>query len=77
MKPTKEPREKRVEIGADERVVIDKLFGPLIFADLRITADFQSNSWIIERMIIKSGAWIEWCRIPGQLNQEFTDWEKP
>ena len=60
-----------IYVGYDA-VVIDKESGPLIFANLRIKADAESGDWIIEREWIESGEWIEWCRIPGQVEQEFT-----
>ena len=53
-------------------VVIDKEIGPTIFAPLRITPDSVSGDWIIQREWIKTAEWIEWCRIPGQIEQEFT-----
>lgn len=60
-------------IGGNQEIVLDKEFGPLIFSDLRIKADLESGDWIIERMWIKNGNYIEWCRIPGQYEEEFTD----
>lgn len=62
--------EIKVEIGY-ESVIIDKMFGPQIFANLRITADPNSNTWLIERQKIDDNKWIEWVRIPGQLDIEF------
>ena len=65
-----------IECCGDNPVIIDKFFGPQIFAPLRITADTKTNEWIIEREIIKDSKYIEWARIPGQYNEEFTDWDK-
>lgn len=74
-----EKKEIRVEVGY-ESVVIDKLFGPQIFANLRITADPATNTWVIERSTIKydkegnsDNLWIEWVRIPGQIGIEFQE----
>jgi hypothetical protein len=64
-------KEITVEIGCGDKVTVNKLFGPLIFTNLRITADFESCSWIIERQWIENGNYIEWCRIPGQYDEEF------
>ncbi len=64
--------EINIEVGY-QSVVIDKMFGPLIFASLRITPDAQSNKWIIERQNINDSEWVEWVRIPGQLAFEFKD----
>lgn len=60
-----------VEMGSNETITIDKMFGPTIFADIRITADTE-RGWVIERQWIESGEWIEWCVIPAQIDQEFT-----
>jgi len=65
-------KEIKVEVGY-ESVIIDKLFGPQIFANLRITADPKINTWIIEREMIDTGVWQEWVRIPGQVAFEFKD----
>ena len=67
-----EHEEKKVEIG-HESVVIDKMFGPMIFANLRITPISETCTWKIERESIKTAEWIEWVHIPGQLEMEFTD----
>lgn len=59
------------EIGSNDTVVIDKLYGPLIMANLRITACAEECCWIIEREWIETSKYIEWCRIPAQLEEEF------
>jgi len=64
--------EVKVEIGSHQRVVIDKLFGPTIFAELRITPDCE-RGWVIERKRIDSGEWIEQCVVEAQLDDEFND----
>lgn len=63
--------EHKIEIGSFDVVIIEKLFGPTICADLRITADTSKGCWIIERQWLKNNEWIEWCTIPIQLSQEF------
>ena len=62
---------KKIEIGG-ETIEIEKLFGPTIFANLRITPDIE-RGWVIERKRINDGKWIEWCVIPAQINNEFDD----
>lgn len=62
----------KIEIGSFDTLTIDKLFGPTIFADLRITADIN-RGWIIEREWIEKGKFVEWCVIPAQIEQEFKD----
>jgi len=53
-------------------VVLSKMFGPLIFADLRIRA-VMSCEWVVERQNIKTNEWVEVIRIPGQAPGEFTE----
>jgi hypothetical protein len=60
----------KVEIGSADDVIIDKLFGPTVAAKLRITANTE-RGWVIERALIKSGRWIEWCVIPMQIDDDF------
>lgn len=62
-----------VLIGCDQFVMVDKCFGPLIFATLRIIADFQTNEFVIERQRIDSLEWIGIARIPGQFDHEFNE----
>jgi hypothetical protein len=62
-----------VEVGVNQPVTIDKLFGPLIFADVRVTADFKTCEWVIERQRIDSQRWVEVARIPGQLDEEYDE----
>lgn len=52
-------------------IVLSKMFGPLIFADLRIRADGDSCEWIIEREA--NAKWSEVARIPGQFDSDFDD----
>ena len=65
--------EINVEIAANQHVVIEKMYGPMIFADLRITADSRRECWVIERLWIKTNEWVEWLTIPAQIDQEFDD----
>jgi hypothetical protein len=62
-----------IEIGPDDVVIIDKLYGPTVFANLRVSLDLERCEWVIQRQWVKTGEWIEWCRMPGQIGQEFTD----
>jgi len=64
-------KDHKIEIGSGDRVTIEKLFGPTVFADLRITADYERGCWVIERQWI--GEFIEWCTIPNQIEQEFKE----
>lgn len=51
-------------------VVLSKMFGPLIFADLRIRAEHKTCEWIIERQNYQTLEWVEFTRIPGQTAAE-------
>ena len=68
----KELETKTIEIGSQHRVIVDKMFGPTVFVPLRITPDLE-RGWVIERMWASSSDWIEWCTIPAQIDQEFTE----
>ena len=70
----KEPSPIIVEVGVAQVVTIEKSYGPLIFATIRLRADFQSGAWIIERERIDSLEWIEVARIPGQCDYEYDEY---
>lgn len=67
------PMDVTVQVGHDGRVQIDKLYGPLVFWPIRVSMDFDSCEWVIERECGPEGEWREWTRIPGQLDADFTD----
>lgn len=50
-------------------LTICKMFGPLIFADLRIRADLERGEWVIERR--GCDEWKEWATVPSQLEDDF------
>lgn len=62
-----------LEIGSHQRVIIDKLYGPMVFAELRITPDTATCQWVIERKRIDSCEWVEVARIEGQFAHEFDE----
>jgi hypothetical protein len=66
--------EHKIEIGSYDSVVIDKLFGPTIFANLKVTADCN-RGWVIYRQDLKDEReeWIEWCIIPNQIARDFSE----
>lgn len=59
-------------IGTGDTVYIDKLYGPTIFANLEITADFD-RGWVIKREGRKGMD--EWVTIPAQLDADFAEEE--
>lgn len=65
-------RDVEIQIGADDRVIVDKEYGPLIFWPVRVTPDFATGSWLIERQWGDVG-WREVARIPGQVAADFCD----
>lgn len=72
-----------VDMGSNNRIVIDKLFGSSVFMNLRITPDLEKCEWVIERETFLPcedpeypgtrhwSKWLEWCRIPAQFDWEF------
>lgn len=63
--------EADIQIGSTGKLTINKLYGPLIFWDIRVSCDIDSCEWVIERSMGPDGAWKEWCRVPGQLDEDF------
>lgn len=62
--------EKTLEIGSNQSVIIDKLFGPTVFAELRITPNVERGEWVIERQRVGADfkiEWVEWATVPAQL----------
>ncbi len=58
-----------LEVGSGDVIVLDKLFGPAIFANLRITVD-SNRGWVIERQRMDTNDWVEQCVIPAQYDGE-------
>lgn len=52
-----------------QTITLNKMFGPRIFADLRITPSLEREGWIIERAI--GGDFVEWVVIPNQIEMDF------
>ena len=70
------PEVKKVEIGSNHTVIIEKLFGPLIFCDLRITPDINEGEWVVERQRIDGNnetTWEEMSRFDCQESIFFDD----
>lgn len=63
-------------IGADAPVQIEKIFGPTIFWSIRVRAELKTVEWVIERNFGPLGEWREVARIPGQLDEDFSDRER-
>ena len=74
-------KELTLNICGDHTVYLDKLYGPLIFCGVRITADIESGNWIIEREVIKQddagndipNVWEKVCEFDGQESIHFRD----
>jgi len=71
-----------LEVCSDTVVHIDKLFGPLIFCEVRIRADQKTADWVVEREWLESDAdgnsvcnWREVARFDGQECIDFRDGE--
>lgn len=66
-----------IHINGGDVVTIDKMFGPLIYFPIRVTADNENCEWIIERLFGNDVGWREVARIPGQLDSDFRDDDRP
>jgi hypothetical protein len=64
---------REIHIMGDDPVVIDKMFGPLIFFPIRVTADIDSGEWVVERQSGKDNEWHEEARIAGQRKEDFAE----
>ena len=58
-----------VHVGIMNRVRIEKLFGPMAMLDIRISIDYETVAWIIERQDT-AGVWTEVARIDGNFELE-------
>ena len=68
------PHDVEVQVGGHGgSVTIDKLYGPMVFWPIRITLDIDACEYVIERNMGPQGEWTEWTRIPGQLEEDFSD----
>lgn len=67
------PHDVTVQVGGDARVRVDKLYGPLVFWDIRVSLDMAACEWVIERLHGPGGEWREAARIPGQLAEDFVE----
>ena len=67
-------KEYSIEIGSFDSVIIDKMFGPTIYCNLRIIAMGVEGKWIIEREKTvnnengeyKETVWEKVCEIDAQ-----------
>jgi hypothetical protein len=66
------PHDVDIQTGADGKVTIDKVYGPTVFWEIRISMDLSSCEYVIERSMGPLGEWREWTRIPGQLDEDFS-----
>ena len=64
---------KEIHVAADETITVDKMFGPLVFFPIRVTADLDSGDWVIERQSGDDGSWSEAARIPGQTAEDYPE----
>lgn len=64
---------REIHLKGDEPIVIDKMFGPLVFAPIRVTASIDTCEWIVERLYGENNEWREVMRVPGQIESDFTE----
>ena len=65
-----------IAIGYEHTVVLNKPYGPEIFASLRITADAK-RGWVIEREFLLKEQYVEWCVIPAPIDHGLDDYPPP
>jgi len=61
-----------VNVGCNNHVVIDKVYGPTAFDEIRIHPDLEAYCWIIESPN-EQGEWVECARIPAILEDEYEE----
>jgi len=52
-----------INMGSDQEIIINKLFGPLDFCSIRITPVSKTCTWKIEKEIIHQNNSIEWVTV--------------
>ena len=66
-----------LEIGTMHTIILNKLFGPTVFCDLKISIDDTTMEWVIEKQCTRitdnvEDDWFEEvCRINCQESLEF------
>ena len=61
----------KLDVGY-ETVELSKVYGPMCFADIRVTASAERECWVIERRAMERGTWVEWVTLPAQ--SEVDEW---
>jgi hypothetical protein len=60
-----ESSRRTVNIGSNDTVYIEKMYGPTIFCKLKVTADVDTVTWRIER---------EWIK-QDEADNDYSEWE--
>lgn len=62
----------RINIGTNENVEVDKLYGPLAAHPVRIRLEYNNDvsDWVVERQSFEGDHWIEMARWDCQLGFE-------
>lgn len=65
--------EVTVNVGPSDLVKIQKMYGPTVFADIKIAIDLERCEWVVYRRYGYEDVrlWVEVARIPGQLDTDF------
>jgi hypothetical protein len=59
-------KESVVNVGADQWVRIDKLFGPQCSSMIRVKHDFKTCQWVVEEQNFNDNTWHERARFDAQ-----------
>jgi hypothetical protein len=68
-------KEVVINVGADQIVEIDKLFGPQCSSKIRVRHDLQDCQWVVEEENFNNGKWVERARFDAQefYNEQYQD----
>lgn len=55
-----------VNIGANQWVQVDKLFGPQCSSKIRVMHNHASCEWVVEEHNFNNDTWVERCRFYAQ-----------
>ena len=62
-----------INMGSDQEIIINKLFGPLDFCSIRITPVVKTCTWKIEKQVIDPNTnifeWVTVFEFEGQDNE--------
>jgi hypothetical protein len=55
-----------VNVGANQNVIVDKMFGPQCSSKIRARHEFEACQWVVEEENFNTGEWVERARFDAQ-----------